>query len=261
MLLGIPRGASPTPSRSRLPMSPSAPEPTTLARELVAENREADAAALLERRPSPAGDALHREIALRAATTALHARNIAAATAWLDRGLQRNPADAALNFFRGHLQLDSGRAAEAAACLRRSVTAEPANEEYASALAQVLLSLGTPAEVPALLAPFADSARAQLLRAEAFERLGDRPAACAACQRAGRLQPALAEAWFRLGALRRHEDDHLGALEAFTRAAAARPDSARAHLERGRTLEHLGAQAEAARAFALATQLDPSANG
>ena len=190
------------------------------ARELVTENREADAAALLERGTTPGAAALHREIALRAATNALHARDISAATAWLDRGLSRNPADPELNFFRGNLLLDSGHAAAAAERFRLALAADPQRLEFALALAAALLAVGAPAEIPALLAPFSDSAQAQLLRAQAWERLGDLAEASNACTHAVRLQPDRTDIWLHLASLREKTGDPLGALVARTHASA-----------------------------------------
>ena len=192
------------------------------ARELVAENREADAAALLERSPTPETDALHLHIALRAATGALDARNIAAATAWLDRGLARNPADPELNYFRGNLLLDSGSTAAAAECFRRSLAGDPLRLEFALALASALLAAGTPKTIPALLSAFPDSAQAQLLLADACERGGDLAAARHACERASRLSPDQPLVWERLAQICEKVGDALSALVARTRADAIR---------------------------------------
>jgi predicted Zn-dependent protease len=192
----------------------------------VAENREADAATLLERLASPETTAFHREIALRAATNALHARDISAATAWLDRGLSHNPADPELNFFRGNLLLDSGHAAEAADRFRLALAADPRRLEFALALAAAQLAGGTPESVSPLLAAFPDSAQAQLLLADAGERIGDLAAARLACERAGRLEPDRPLIWERLADLCGKTGDALGELVAHTRAAAIRAASA-----------------------------------
>lgn len=234
------------------------PSPLDRARELVAENREADAATLLERLSSPEATALHHEIALRAATAALQARDIAAATAWLDRGLARNPADAALNFFRGNLHLDSGHASAAVGCFRHCVATDPRRQEYAVNLAAALLAVDAVAEASALLAGFPDSAPAQLLLGNAHDRAGNSSAALTAYERAGRLQPDLFEAWSNLGALRARLGELPAALSAFSRAVALRPTSAAIHLERGRVLDRLQSLPEAAASFARSRQLDPS---
>ena len=202
---------------------------TARARELVAENREADAAALLERSPSPETAALHRTIALRAATRALDAHDITTATAWLDRGLAVFPADPELNFFRGNLLLDSGHANAAAECFRRSLAGDPLRLEFALALASALLADGTPETIPALLSAFPDSTQAQLALAEACERIADLATARRACERAGRLAPDQPLVWDRLAQLCEKTGDGLGALVARTRAAAIRAARARPH--------------------------------
>ena len=195
----------------------------------MAENREADAAALLERSPTPETAALHRTIALRAATRALDAHDITTATAWLDRGLAASPADPELNFFRGNLLLDSGNTAAAAECFRRSLAGDPLRLEFALALAAALLAAGTPETIPALLSAFPDSTQAQLALAEACERSADLVTARRACERAGRLAPDQPLVWDRLAQLCEKTGDALGALVARTRAAAIRTASARRH--------------------------------
>lgn len=234
-----------------------ATNPLARARELVAENREAEAAALLEQAPSPATDALHREIALRAATTALQASEIAAAVAWLDRGLARNPADPDLAFFRANLHLDAGHAPLAVEFLRRCVAADPRREAFAVGLAKALLAAGTPADIPSMLSGFAESGQAQLARGEALERMGDTAAARAAYERAGRLRPDLSEVWLNLAHLCEKNGDKLAALATFTRALALRPQSARPHFECGRILAQLGDAPAAAAAFEQCLRLAP----
>jgi predicted Zn-dependent protease len=205
-----------------VPQSPLSQSALARARELVAENREADAAALLERSSTPEADELHLQIALRAATSALDARNIAAATAWLDRGLARNPADPKLNFFRGNLLLDSGHATAAAECFHRSLAGDPERLEFALALASALLAAGAPEKIPALLAAFPDSTQAQLLLAEACERIADLATARRACERASRLSPDQPLVWERLAQICEKAGDALSALVARTRADAIR---------------------------------------
>lgn len=212
-----------------MPQSSLSQSALARARELVTENREADAAALLERGTNPGAAALHREIALRAATNALHARDISAATAWLDRGLARNPADPELNYFRGNLLLDSGSTAAAAECFRRSLAADPQRLEFALALAATLLAAGTPEDIPTIVSAFTDSAQAQLLLANACERSGDLAAARHACERASRLAPDQPLVWDRLAQLCEKTGDGLGALVARTRAAAIRAARDRPH--------------------------------
>ncbi len=231
--------------------------PLARARELVAEQREADAATLLERQPSPAADALHREIALRAATTALQARDIAAATAWLDRGLSRNPADPNLNFFRGNLFQDSGHTAEAIACFRRCVAAAPEREEFVCNLAYALLAAGEVAEVAALCATLPDSAAAQLNLGAALERQGKLALAAAAYERVIELQPETFAAWLNLGGVRDKLDDPHAALAAYNRAVALNPASGRVHLERGHTFARLKRHEEAVASFNRALQRTP----
>ena len=227
------RGITHAPSCSSIaPAVPPTPpiQPTLArARELVAENREADAAALLERSPTPETDALHLQIALRAATGALDARNMAAATAWLDRGLARNPADPQLNYFRGNLLLDSGNTAAAAESFRRSLAADPHRLDFALALASTLLADGTPETIPSLLSAFPNSTQAQLALAEACERIADLATARRACERAGRLAPDQPLVWDRLAQLCEKTGDGLGALVARTRAAAIRAARDRPH--------------------------------
>lgn len=197
------------------------------ARELVAENREADAAALLEHSPTPETAALHRTIALRAATRTLDAHDITTATAWLDRGLAVSPADPELNFFRGNLLLDSGNTAAAAECFRHSLAGDPQRLEFALAFASALLAAGAPEQIPALLSAFPDSMQAQLALAEACERIADLATARRACERAGRLAPDEPLVWDRLAQLCEKTGDALGSLLARTRADAIR--TARAH--------------------------------
>ena len=245
----------------RYPMIPPPPLSAAAAQlaraqQLVAEGREAEAAALLEAHPSPPSDSLHREIATRAATAALQLKEIAATTAWLDRGLARNPTDATLNFFRGNLYLDSGHAAEAAACFRNCVAADSLRPEFGVNLALALLATGAHTEAAALLERFPESSIAQLNLGHAREGLGETAAAATAYERAGRLQPDLFEAWFNLGCVRSH--DAPSALVAFTRAVAVRPTAAAAHLERGRILARLNSLPEAAVSLERSCRLDPA---
>jgi predicted O-linked N-acetylglucosamine transferase (SPINDLY family) len=239
-----------------LPTAPCSEPHLARARQLVEEGRDPEAAALLEAHPSPAACALHRSISTRAATAALQVKEIAAATAWLDRGLAGNPADATLNFFRGNLYFDSGHAAAAVTCFRHSVAAEPRRPEFVVNLALALLTTGAPAAAAALLESFPDSAIAQLNLGHARESLGEAAAAAEAYERAGRLQPDLFEAWFNLGCVRAH--DAASALVAFTRAVAVRPTAAHAHLERGRMLARLQSLPEAATSFERTCRLDPT---
>ena len=193
----------------------------------MAENREADAAALLERSPAPESAALHREIALRVATRALDAHDISAATAWLDRGLAVSPTDPELNFFRGNRHLDTSNPIAAIECFSRAISADPQRREFALALASALLANGTPDRIPAVLAQYHDSAQAQLVLAQAFELTGKLEMARAACERAGRLQPGQPQSWDRLAQLCERTGDSLGALVARTRAAAIRTTAPR----------------------------------
>ncbi len=228
------------------------------ARELVAEQREADAAALLERQPSPPAIALHREIALRAATTALQAREIAPAAAWLDRGLQLTPADPILNFFRGNLHQDAGHIDAAIVCFRHCVAAQPRREEFVCNLGQALVAAGRAAEALAVLSGLTSSATAQLNLGTAHEKLGDLPAAAVAYEKAAQLDPSHFAAWLNLGAARDHTGDHQGALAAYNRAVSLRPTAARAHLERGQVLARIKSYADAAASFERCLALDPA---
>ena len=228
------------------------------ARELVAEGREAEAVALLEHHPSPATDSLHREITLRAATAALAGKEIAATTAWLDRGLARNPTDAALNFFRGNLYQDSGHTAQAITCFRHCVAAAPQREEFVCNLAYSLLESGEFAEVIARCAALPDSARAQLHLGAALERQGQLLPAAAAYERALALQPQFFDAWLNLGAIRDKLDDSHAALAAYNRAVALNPTSARAHLDRGHSFTRLKRPEDAVASFNRALQREPA---
>jgi len=242
------------PSSSQPPHQPA----LTHARQLLAEGREADAAAWLEAHPSPHADALHRQIATRAATTALQARDIATATAWLDRGLARTPADATLNFFRGNLHQDSGHTAAAIACYRHCVAAQPQREEFVSNLGHSLVVAGRHAEAVALLDTLPGSASAQLNLGAALMGLGKPHPAATAFESAARLKPDLFAAWLNLGNARGRLDDYPAALSAYNRAVALNPTSVRAHLERGITQERMKHSADAAVSFQRSLSLDPT---
>lgn len=244
-------------------MKPAAPLPSTSpavepALELARDGREAEAAALLEANPSRAGDDLHRRIATRTAHAALQRHDHATAAAWLDRGLARNPHDAALNFFRGNQFLDAGHAAEAVAAFRRCVAAEPGREEFVCNLGHALLALGNIDEAAAALGTLPGSAGARLNLGIAHERRRDLPAAAAAYEGAAKLQPELFEAWLNLGGVRDKLGDAPGAIAAYNRAVALRPASARAHLERGHVLNKLKHFDDAANAFERALKLEPA---
>jgi len=241
------------------PLSSASPdtEPSIVrARALLAEDREAEAAALLERHPSPAADHLHLEIATRAATAALRARELSSAIAWLDRGLARAPHDGVLNFFRGNLHLDAGHHAAAVACFRHSVAADPQREEFVCNLGHALVVAGRPAEALPVLDELPDSANAQMNRGTAYEQLGDWVRAAEAYDRAGRLRPDQYEAWFNLGGARARLGDGHGALAAFNRAVALRPTEGQVHLERGHALIQLRNLPDAAVSFERATRSD-----
>lgn len=244
-------------------MTPQRPTPApnpvlARARQFLDEGREADAAAWLERHPSPQADHLHREIAVRAATTALQSGEITAATAWLDRGLGRSPADPILNFFRGNLYQSSGHVSEAVACFRRCVAAQPRREEFVCNLAYALLEVGDPAEVVSLCSALPDSAHAQLNLGAALERLGRLPAATAAYERTLALDPQCFAAWLNLGGVRAKRHETQSALAAYNRAVALNPTSARAHLERGHTFARLKCHQEAVASFSRTLQREPA---
>ncbi len=240
-----------------LPPSVAAAAHLACARELVAEGRETEAAALLERHPSPAADALHRAITTRAATTAIQAKEIAAATAWLDRGLTRSPADPTLNFFRGNLHQDCGHTDQAIACFRRCVAAAPRREEFVCNLAHALLDSGALAEVVTLCSALPESATAQLNLGAALERQGQLRPAAAAYECALALQPESFAAWLNLGAIHDKLDYPQKALAAFNRAVALQPTSARAHLDRGHIFARLKRFDEAVASFTRALQREP----
>lgn len=232
-------------------MNPTLETPAHLARarELVAEGRETEAVAFLERHPSTATDALHRAITTRAATTALQAKEIAVATAWLDRGLTRSPADPTLNFFRGNLHQDSGHPDQAVACFRRCVAAEPRREEFVCNLAVALLEGGNAAATVALCATLPDSASAQLNLGAALERQDELRPAATAYERAVALRPESFAAWLNLGSVRARLGDLPGALAAYNRAVALNPTSGHAHLDRGNILARLDRLDEAVVSF------------
>jgi predicted O-linked N-acetylglucosamine transferase (SPINDLY family) len=239
-------------------MNPRSVDPVIArARELVAEQREADAAALLELRPSPPTNALHREIALRAATNALQARDIAPAVAWLDRGLRLAPADPVLNFFRGNLHQDSGHLDAAIGCFRHCVAAQPHREEFVCNLGHALVAAGAFEQAVSTLAALPESALANLNLGTAYEKMGDLHRAGAHYEQAARLKPDLFAAWLNLGAVRDRLEDRHGALTAFNRAVALNPASPNAHLERGRLLLHLKRTDEACKSFDRAVALAP----
>jgi predicted O-linked N-acetylglucosamine transferase (SPINDLY family) len=227
------------------------------ARKLLAEGREADAASWLERHADAHADALHREIATRAATAALQNRKIAAATAWLARGLSRNPADPVLNFFRGNLHLDSGHAAEAVTCFRRCVATHPHREEFVCNLGKALIDAGSYDEAITVLRALPQSASAQLNIGVACGKLGDSHNAANAYREATRLTPGMFAAWLNLGGTLDRLDDLSGALAAYNRAVALNPTSATAHLERGRVFVRLKRFSDAANSFERSRQLDP----
>ena len=246
-----------------LPMNPIAPRSSTspeirLACQLLEEGRDAEAVACLEKLPSPAADALHRQIATRNATTALQRKDIAGAIAWLERGLARNPADPTLNFFRGNLHLDSGHVTAAIACFQHCVAAEPEREEYICNLGHALVSAGQAAAATELLAVLPDSATAQFNLGVAYEMVGDAVRAARAYERAGRLRPDCFDAWFNLGQVREQLDDPHATLAAFNRAVAVRPTDAPAHFARGRALQQMRNPADAIVSFDRATRLDPT---
>jgi protein O-GlcNAc transferase len=228
------------------------------ARKLLAEDREADAAAWLEAHPSAHADALHREIATRAATAAIHGREIAAATAWLDRGLSRNPADPVLNFFRGNLFLDSGHAGEAVACFRRCVAAQPRREEFVCNLGKALIDSDAHDEAITVLRTLPQSASALLNIGVACRKLGDSRNAASAYEDAARLNPALFAAWLNLGGVRDLLDDLPGSLAAYNRAVALNPASARAHLERGHVFNRLKRFEDAIVSFGRCLAIEPA---
>ncbi len=240
----------------------STPDPVAAllahARKLLAEGREADAAGWLERHPSPHADALHREIATRAATTALQNREIAAATAWLERGLSRNPANPVLNFFRGNLHLDAGHPAEAVACFRRCVAAHPRREEFVCNLGKALIDAGGYAEAITVLGALPESANAQLNVGVACGKLGDSTNAAIAYREATRLNPEMFAAWLNLGGTLDLLDELPGALAAYNRAVALCPTSARAHLERGHVFNRLKRFEDAVASFGRCLALEPN---
>jgi predicted O-linked N-acetylglucosamine transferase (SPINDLY family) len=238
------------------PPTPAADPILARARQFLDEGREAEAADWLEHHPSPAADRFHRELALRAATTALQSREIAAATAWLDRGLTRSPADPLLSFFRGNLYQDSGHLAEAVACFRHCVAAQPRREEFVCNLGQALVAAGRADEAIALLHTLPDSAAAQLNLGTAHEALGDLRSAAGAYEAAVRLRPEQFAGWLNLGSAREQLDELPAAFVACNRAVALHPTSARAHLGRGRVQAKLKQFSEAIISFERGLALD-----
>ncbi|MFT3829192.1 MAG: hypothetical protein QM691_05725 [Opitutaceae bacterium] len=228
------------------------------ARQFLDERREAEAAAWLERHPSPAADRMHRELALRAATTALQSREIAAAIAWLERGLARSPVDPLLNFFRGNLYQDSGHLGEAIACLRHCVAAQPQREEFVCNLGQALVAAGRAEEAVAVLGTLPGSAAAQLNLGTAHEARGELRAAAGAYEAAARLRPEQFAAWLNLASARERLDELPAAFTACNRAVVLHPTSARAHLTRGRVQTKLRQFAEAIVSFERGLALEPA---
>jgi len=241
-------------------MTASAHPPSAIAqaRKLFTEGREADAAALLEHEPSPEAAALHRQIAIKAATAALKSKETAAASAWLDRGLSLSPQDPVLNFFRGNLYIESGYTEDAVACFRRCIAAQPRREEFVCNLGHALVLTRRHEEAVSILRTLPDSATAQLNLGAAHERSGDIRKAASAYEAATRLKADLFAAWLNLGAARERLHELPAALSAYNHAVGVSPTSARAHFERGGTLAKMKSFTEAIASFERCLARDPS---
>jgi tetratricopeptide (TPR) repeat protein len=129
----------------------------------------------------------------------------------------------------GRIMLARGRHAEAAAALRRALTAAPDRLDALMPLAQALRQIGEPREARQHLQRLAD---AQPDKARVFYSLGlvcddlrDWAGAIAAYGRCVELQPDMPEAHVNLGLALQQIGEWDGAVQAYRRAIVLRPDT------------------------------------
>jgi tetratricopeptide (TPR) repeat protein len=191
----------------------------------------------------------------------IHRRHgdFAEAIADLDRAAALEPGGHQVDYFRGHVYLDSGRPMEAEAALRRFLEHEPRNPAALEASARALVSLGRHLEAAHEYTGAIESQPVPipayyLARAEAFARAGDEhlPEAIRGLD-AGlmTLGPVmtLQRAAIDLEVRRGNVD---GALARLERAAEASPRQETWLARRGEILERAGRLEEARDSFELA---------
>jgi tetratricopeptide (TPR) repeat protein len=188
-----------------------------------------------------------------------HHGDFAEAIADLDRAAALEPGGHQVDYFRGHVYLDSGRPKEAEAALRRFLEHEPRNPAALEASARALLSLGRYLEAAREYTSAIESQPVPipahyLARAEAFAKAGDEhlPEAIrgldAGLMTLGpvmTLQRAAIDLEIRRG-------NFDGALARLERAAAASPRQETWLARRGEILERAGRLEEARDSFELA---------
>ena len=174
--------------------------------------------------------------------------------------LANEPDDETALFLLGECALTSGRPAEAAGLLARSLAQRPAHRDGRLALARAQLAARKPAEALITLAPLAGDAAlavAHRLRGTALNALGRPAEAITAFEQALATNPDDAEALLNCG--NAHADlDELAAAEPLVRRAIqCCPAMAEAHVSLGHILTRAGRLSEAIASCAAAITLQP----
>ncbi|MGD9724141.1 MAG: tetratricopeptide repeat protein [Pirellulales bacterium] len=155
----------------------------------------------------------------------------------------------------------AGRLADAAACYRQALAAEPRNVDVLRLLGNLAIATG---DLPGAIEHFSRVLESDPSRAddhvdlgEAYRRSGDLARAIACNRRAAELRPDVAGIQGNLGQLYRLCGDVSAAVASFRTLVALSPREARGHMLLGQALLEQGETAEAEAHFRQAVQLAP----
>ena len=181
------------------------------------------------------------EHALRLAIAAFNAQQYEAAERSLDEILMVNGNDAAA------LQL------KAMLCLRRG--------DVDLARSAILNCIKLRPNHPPSFKVMLEVAKARFAQAHQARETSNATAAIGFYRDALQLNPGLAAAWFGLGLVLQDDKDYAAAADAFAQAAKLEPSDAKAHVNRGISLQQTGNITEAFAAYQAAYQRDASTFG
>ena len=203
-----------------------------------------------------------------------------AATAYR-RALALDPDVVEIQFGLGCVLSELGRLPAAVACFERAIALKPDHADAYANLGTALRRLGRPEDAVIAyrqaIAAKADHAGALADLHAVLQELRTRDEADAGWERTLRLnwehalaetaarweriaaaRPDDAQAYLKLGAIRRDQDRMEDALACFERVAALHPDLADVHCNVGLLLQHLGRMDEACEHYRRALAIDPS---
>ncbi len=169
----------------------------------------------------------------------------------LDRALDLEPANAEARYLRAIVHHQDGQVDAALACLDEAIKSK---DEFVEAHRLRIELLGAAGRLE-------EAVRAASRRLESdpdnFDIWLEKGLALGALAR--RMDPEGLDSWLDSGKALQALDHDVAALEAFENAVRVRPDSARAHNNRGLILTRLGRYLEAAEAFYHVLRIDPLA--